>query len=84
MQMTAVDYDDPATPNAQVEYEIVRNKEINGVPVFRMDRHTGKIYAMMPLDRENPSERQFEISVRATDNGRPQLAGNIQILKTLN
>lgn len=47
MKVTATDYDDPRTDNAQLEYSIVINKEINGQPVFRIVPNNGKIYAMV-------------------------------------
>ncbi|VDK82941.1 unnamed protein product [Litomosoides sigmodontis] len=73
--VAATDYDDPRTDNAQLEYSIVNNKEIDGQPVFRIVSTNGKIYAMQKMDRELPSERQFVIEVRAIDKGTPSLEG---------
>ncbi|EPB72826.1 cadherin domain protein [Ancylostoma ceylanicum] len=84
MDVRATDYDDPTTDNAKLEYSIVLNKEIDGVPVFRIDPASGKIFAMRrskteglerALDRELPSEREFVIEVRATDRGTPPREG---------
>ncbi|RCN39759.1 cadherin domain protein [Ancylostoma caninum] len=75
MDVRATDYDDPTTDNAKLEYSIVLNKEIDGVPVFRIDPFSGKIFAMRALDRELPSEREFVIEVRATDRGTPPREG---------
>uniref|UniRef100_A0A915E4Z3 Cadherin domain-containing protein n=1 Tax=Ditylenchus dipsaci TaxID=166011 RepID=A0A915E4Z3_9BILA len=48
MTAAALDYDDPATPNAQLTYNIVgANKYVNGEPIFRIDEDSGKIYAMV-------------------------------------
>ncbi|KAI3422308.1 Hmr-1p [Globodera pallida] len=71
----AVDQDDPQTGNAQLEYSLLRNKELNGKPIFRIDPRSGKIFAMVRLDREQLAERQFQIQVRATDGGIPQREG---------
>lgn len=49
MDVQARDFDDPTTENANIEYTIVRNKLINGEPVFRIDQNTGKIFAMVSL-----------------------------------
>uniref|UniRef100_A0A915AWG2 Cadherin domain-containing protein n=1 Tax=Parascaris univalens TaxID=6257 RepID=A0A915AWG2_PARUN len=76
MTASATDYDDPRTDNARLEYSISVNKEIDGVPMFRIVPSNGKIYAMRKLDRELPSERQFVIEVRATDKGIPQREGS--------
>uniref|UniRef100_A0A7E4VRE3 Secreted protein n=2 Tax=Panagrellus redivivus TaxID=6233 RepID=A0A7E4VRE3_PANRE len=75
MTAAATDYDDPATLNAQLEYSISVNKEIDGEPVFRIDKANGKLFVMRRLDRETPSERLFTIEVRATDKGSPPLEG---------
>lgn len=45
MTASATDYDDPVTPNADIVYGIVVNKELNGQPVFSIDPKTGKIFA---------------------------------------
>ncbi|KAE9548365.1 hypothetical protein FO519_008425 [Halicephalobus sp. NKZ332] len=81
MTAAATDYDDPATLNAQLEYSISVNKEIDGFPVFRIDKSNGKVFAMRRLDREKLSERQFTIEVRAMDRGIPprEGAGNVTI-----
>lgn len=47
MDVRATDFDDPTTDNARLEYSITRNKELDGVPVFRIEASTGKIYAMV-------------------------------------
>ncbi|EGT50929.1 hypothetical protein CAEBREN_30886, partial [Caenorhabditis brenneri] len=75
MDVQARDFDDPTTENANIEYGIVRNKLINGEPVFRIDQNTGKIFAMRSLDREISSEREFIIEVRANDRGVPSREG---------
>ncbi|VDM57913.1 unnamed protein product [Angiostrongylus costaricensis] len=75
MDVRATDYDDPITDNARLDYSIILNKEIDGVPVFRIDPSSGKIFAMRALDRELPSEREFVIEVRATDHGTPPREG---------
>lgn len=75
MSMTAVDSDDPRTDNARLTYDIQRNKHLNGQPIFRIEPQTGKIYAMRMFDREDATQKAFEITVRATDNGKPQLQG---------
>ncbi|KJH45914.1 cadherin domain protein [Dictyocaulus viviparus] len=75
MDVRAFDYDDPTTDNARLEYGIVLNKEIDGVPVFRIDPSSGKIFAMKALDRELPSEREFVIEVHAVDHGTPPREG---------
>ncbi|KAK6051645.1 cadherin domain protein [Cooperia oncophora] len=75
MDVRATDYDDPTTDNARLAYSIVLNKEIDGLPVFRIDPNSGKIFAMRALDRELPSEREFVIEVRATDHGTPPREG---------
>lgn len=36
MQIAAIDYDDPSTENAVVDYQIIRNKRIDGQDVFRL------------------------------------------------
>jgi hypothetical protein len=41
----AIDLDDPQTGNAQLEYSLVRNKELNGQTLFRIDPQNGKIFA---------------------------------------
>lgn len=46
MKVTAVDYDDSASPNAQLEYSMSINKELNGKPIFRIDNN-GKIFVMV-------------------------------------
>uniref|UniRef100_A0AC34GLL0 Cadherin domain-containing protein n=1 Tax=Panagrolaimus sp. ES5 TaxID=591445 RepID=A0AC34GLL0_9BILA len=76
MTANAIDYDDPSTFNAQLEYSIAVNKEIDGAPVFRIDKTNGKIFAMRRLDREVLFERQFTIEVRATDKGIPPKEGS--------
>lgn len=76
MTANAIDYDDPSTLNAQLEYSIAVNKEIDGQPVFRIDKSNGKIFAMKRLDREVLFERQFTIVVRATDKGIPPMEGS--------
>ncbi|ULU14127.1 hypothetical protein L3Y34_016562 [Caenorhabditis briggsae] len=75
MDVQARDFDDPTTENANIEYGIVRNKLIDGEPVFRIDQNTGKIFAMRSLDREMASEREFIIEVRANDRGVPSREG---------
>ncbi|CAI2294435.1 unnamed protein product [Caenorhabditis sp. 36 PRJEB53466] len=75
MDVQARDFDDPTTENANIEYTIVRNKLINGEPVFRIDQNSGKIFAMRSLDREIASEREFIIEVRANDRGVPSREG---------
>uniref|UniRef100_A0A0N5C4L2 Cadherin domain-containing protein n=1 Tax=Strongyloides papillosus TaxID=174720 RepID=A0A0N5C4L2_STREA len=75
MTAQAIDNDDPRTDNAKIEYSISRNKEINGEPVFRIDKNNGKIFAMKKFDRESGSERQFQIEIHATDKGRPPREG---------
>uniref|UniRef100_A0A0N4ZYG1 Cadherin domain-containing protein n=1 Tax=Parastrongyloides trichosuri TaxID=131310 RepID=A0A0N4ZYG1_PARTI len=75
MTAQATDNDDPKTDNAKVEYRISRNKEINGEPVFRIDKNNGKIFAMKKFDRELGSEKQFQIEIRAVDKGSPQHEG---------
>ena len=47
MDIRAIDYDDPTTDNAKLEYSISVNKEIEGQPVFRIEPDTGKIFAMV-------------------------------------
>ncbi|CAI5439270.1 unnamed protein product [Caenorhabditis angaria] len=75
MDVQAKDFDDPTTENANIEYAIVRNKLIHNEPVFRIDKATGKIFAMRSLDREMASEREFVIEVRANDRGVPSREG---------
>ncbi|CAB3408176.1 unnamed protein product [Caenorhabditis bovis] len=75
MDVQARDFDDPTTENANIEYRIVANKLISGEPVFRIDKQTGKIFAMRSLDREIVSEREFVIEVRANDRGVPSREG---------
>uniref|UniRef100_A0A0N4VH37 Cadherin egf lag seven-pass g-type receptor n=1 Tax=Enterobius vermicularis TaxID=51028 RepID=A0A0N4VH37_ENTVE len=84
MTVTATDNDDPATSNAKLEYSIVANKAINGKEVFRIDKDTGKIYSMIKLDREKPSENQFLIQVRASDHGYPKKEEELYLLGTGN
>jgi hypothetical protein len=45
LRAEATDRDDPQTGNAQLEYSLVRNKELNGQPIFRIEPDTGKIFA---------------------------------------
>jgi hypothetical protein len=47
MTAQAIDLDDPQTGNAQLEYSLVRNKELGGRPIFRIEPDTGKIFAMV-------------------------------------
>lgn len=75
MSCLAFDADDPTTPNAQLEYSIAVNKEIEGFPVFRIDKTNGKLFSMRKFDREKLSERLFMIEIRATDKGFPSLEG---------
>jgi hypothetical protein len=49
MTAAATDYDDPVTPNAELIYGIVVNKELNGQPVFVIDPKSGKIFAKVRL-----------------------------------
>jgi len=42
-----MDFDDPATPNAQIEYSITLNKELDGKPMFWIDSGSGKIFTMV-------------------------------------
>ncbi|KRX24151.1 Neural-cadherin, partial [Trichinella nelsoni] len=84
MTMSATDNDDPRTSNAKLIYSILRNKYLDGRPVFRIDPHSGKIFAMMELDRENSAQKEFEIEVKATDQGRHPLSGTgIVIIKVV-
>lgn len=46
MTVTAVDYDDATGPNAQLDYSMSINKELNGKPIFRIDNN-GKIFVMV-------------------------------------
>ena len=48
-QVKANDFDDPNTPNAQLEYSIMFNKEVEGQSLFRIDPISGKIFAMVCL-----------------------------------
>uniref|UniRef100_A0A0K0E875 Cadherin n=2 Tax=Strongyloides stercoralis TaxID=6248 RepID=A0A0K0E875_STRER len=79
MTAQATDNDDPRTDNAKIEYSISRNKEINGEPVFRIDKNNGKIFAMKKFDRESNSEKQFQIEIHATDKGRPPKEGSANV-----
>jgi hypothetical protein len=72
MTVNAIDYDDPSTENAQLEYRITVNKELNQQPIFRIDPENGKIYLMTRLDRDIISQKEFIIEVRANDKGQPQ------------
>ncbi|KAL3113055.1 hypothetical protein niasHT_013520 [Heterodera trifolii] len=74
-KVVAIDHDDPLTENAQLEYSLIRNKAMNGKAMFRIEPQSGKIFAMIRLDRENLAEREFQIQVRATDGGIPQREG---------
>jgi hypothetical protein len=47
MSVVATDYDDPTTENAQLEYHISVNKELDNEPVFRIDPNNGKIFLMV-------------------------------------
>lgn len=49
MTVNAVDVDDPSTENAQLEYRITVNKELDQQPIFRIDPENGKIYLMVCL-----------------------------------
>ncbi|KAH7700358.1 CBR-HMR-1 protein, partial [Aphelenchoides avenae] len=71
MTVEAKDDDDPRTDNARLEYSIRLNKEIDGEPLFRIERENGKLFCMKKLDRESIPERQFTIEVAAVDQGFP-------------
>ncbi|KAJ1353467.1 Hmr-1p [Parelaphostrongylus tenuis] len=66
MDVRATDYDDPTSDNARLDYSIILNKEIDGLPVFRIDPSSGKIFAMV-LEQDH--------------NARPVLSGMRSLLK---
>ncbi|CDW56179.1 Cadherin C and Laminin G 2 and Cadherin domain co ntaining protein [Trichuris trichiura] len=76
MTLSATDNDDPKTLNAKLTYSILRNKYLNGRPVFRIDSQTGKLFAMMELDRENSAQKEFEIEI-------PFLGTGVAIIKVV-
>jgi hypothetical protein len=49
MTASATDFDDPTTPNAQLRYDIMINKIVDGGDVFRIDPKNGKIFALVCL-----------------------------------
>lgn len=53
MSVAAEDNDDPAGENAQLEYRLGVNKELDGQPLFRIDPASGKIYLMVSGLRAN-------------------------------
>lgn len=44
--ISARDYDDPTTPNAQLDWTITANKLLNDTPLFRIDGD-GKLFLMV-------------------------------------
>jgi hypothetical protein len=70
MTVNAIDYDDPSTENAQLEYRITVNKELDAEPIFRIDPESGKIFLMTRLDRDLISQKEFVLEIRANDKGK--------------
>lgn len=45
MRVEGNDIDDPNTNNGRLTYSIIKNKEMNGNPIFTIDSSSGKIFA---------------------------------------
>ncbi|KAF8368118.1 hmr-1, partial [Pristionchus pacificus] len=74
MRVEGNDIDDPNTNNGRLTYSIIKNKEMNGNPIFTIDSSSGKIFATMSFDYEGSGDNQMVITVMATDHGIPQLS----------
>ena len=68
----AIDEDDPSEEgNTDLTYTL--DDDSNGL--FVIDRTSGLIYNTMTFDREGDPENEYNVTVRATDKGAPQLSG---------
>jgi hypothetical protein len=66
--------DDDSGSNGKIEYSIKRPQDGTKSYIY-INKDTGELTIIQSLDREDPNETGFTITIRAADKGQPSLEG---------